>query len=99
MTTLETTTFVLIVWEEIPETTVLYALPESIVGEEEKKMLRLCAGHYINVDNESKNIDEALDQLSNMLAGPWKAFRVFDTDNDHLFERDISAVYVTGFLM
>ena len=91
---------VLLIWEEIPESTKLYLIPENL-ADVHRKTLRGAAGTLINAN--SNDDTEALWKLvkppmenHNQPAGDFHQFWV----DDYMAEGvEVSAVYVSGFVL
>lgn len=58
-------TFTLIIWEEVPEETSLYLIPDSILNNEDREVLKVSHGNYINHTKSTDEQEKALDCLSN----------------------------------
>lgn len=49
--------YILVVWEMVPEDTYLYLIPEDVVTEEHRKLLKLAHGSFIGTETENEGSD------------------------------------------
>lgn len=110
-----TETFTLLVWEEVPETTKLYLIPNSTLDAEDHTTLKTANGNYINggTDNDD-GAETALDCINNALCedakyldddhpagSKWaQRWKDYEQGKDKPIEGVIvTHVYVCGFLL
>lgn len=58
----------LLVWEQLPETSSLYLIPNSEIDEEMRATLALAHGKLINCDDLTDEQSEAINRLTNILS-------------------------------
>jgi hypothetical protein len=89
----------LLIWENVPENTVLFLVPNTEITPEQRKMLQTCAGHYSNESGASEEVEDALEKVGDLLSKPdglWCKFKLAD---EGYLTSDITAFCVTGCLM
>lgn len=57
-------TFTLLVWEEVPEALNFYLIPDDNLDDEDREVLALVQGCYINSTSTSAEQDDALDCIN-----------------------------------
>lgn len=58
----------MIIWEEVPENTKLYVIPNDMISDSDREVIQKCQGHYINFNNYDESVNEALNCLCNALS-------------------------------
>lgn len=85
----------LIVWQDIPDNTRVFSVPDSEITPRQRKILEESHNVIINVDDDTTSVD----QLSELLAAEWKQYRQVDPQVDSFIlplQGPYSNVYVTG---
>ena len=95
---------VLLVWEFIPEETEVYILD---LNDKELKTIKKCHGQFINLTNNKKGSEKALDWLNEKLdTDEWKKCRVYGCKKEGakkqegtIFIEGQYNVVVSGFIL
>lgn len=102
----------LLIWEEVPERTSLFLIPNTVLTEEERKILHTAHGHHINADEVTKEEDKALSYINDALCenkehcspsskrGGWATkWHKHKTEDRPLENVGVTHVYRCGFVM
>lgn len=89
----------LIIYEEIPEQTTLFFVPNSEITEEERKLLDKVAGVIVNLAGiPQEDIDASNELFENYLDGKWKQYKV-EFPEKVISGKHITDVVITGIMM
>jgi hypothetical protein len=80
----------LIIFEMVPESTVFVTVENPT--KQELQVIKEAAGQFINSSDDT----EAVDQISEWMAGKWKEF---SADEVYLFEGPFDLVVLCGFIL
>jgi len=99
----------LLVWEMIPEDTLLFLIPNSAINAQQRADLKLCAGHFEEMYAEHPDgVDEALERVSELLAkgdgsggapGGWLQFKTKGESIPYLSDVNVTDVCITGVML
>lgn len=92
---------VLLIWEEVPETTKLFVIPVEDVTADLKKALESAHGKHINGE-DSEDVDALRDWLIDPATGLCKQEKYqkpVDCSTGGLTNQNIVSVYLSGFYL
>ncbi len=95
----------LLIYEEVPEKTKLFVIPNSEITEQQRAWLKECQNRFINSDDENDGMLFINTAISNEKPEEgFEAFRAIWKDKEvsveaPLTDANITNVYVTGFVM
>jgi hypothetical protein len=97
----------LVIWQNIPEETKLYLIPDDKISPEQRKLLEEANGKIINCDPDCEGLDfvnaaftedeEYSEDLP--FANNAGCFASYETSSNYIKDVLITSVCVTGFLM
>lgn len=91
----------LLIWEEVPENTKLYLIPNDEIETDERVHLQAAHGYFINLSNQPKDAELALEVINQMLDGDWAKYLVYNVGADEKRPEivgTITNVYLCGFI-
>jgi len=98
-------TFTVVVWEEIPENTTLYLIPNEIINNNIRDVLRMAHGHFVNqTDSEegeyaALKLSDAFGEKESASDPEWGGkFKEYKFDGA-IENKTVTHIYVSGFLM
>jgi hypothetical protein len=105
--------FVLLIWEEVPESTKLLLIPSEELNEEDVEVLRIANGHLQNTCDLTTKQAAAIDKISNALCSNEKYIderyvgtrwamtltKYIVSDDATIEGKRITSVYRTGYVM
>lgn len=98
----------LVIWEEVPETTKLYVIPNNLLTEERLELLQQCAGTFVNTDSEKEatiwlmeTLTEEREYCTNESVPESEKciFAQYKIDAKEVIIADISRVVLSGFML
>jgi hypothetical protein len=102
-------TYLLIIWEEVPESTSLYLIPSKDLTKEEVDTFHLCHGHFINLVDTPEDAEKALQEVNLWLSpgyvskdltepeGKFHKYKIHKEDG--YLRADIKQVVLCGFML
>lgn len=104
----------LLIWEEVPETVHLYLVPDEIITQEQRELLKEAHQNYINARGSENNRGLAflnaafyggeegqsgVDGEFESVVGIFKNYKVENSPGQPLLGQHITNVYQAGFLL
>lgn len=96
----------LIVWEEIPEKTTFYLVPNSVLDERRLKLLNLAAGTFVNTECESaatiwlmEAVSDKREYCENVPEEDKCVFAQYKVSSDEPLVADVTRVILSGFML